>query len=185
FGPLTPPALPLALVLVLLGAGTARAHRLNAQAFVLPDQKVQIESWFSNNDVPHGAQVQVFRPDGQLLTEGTLNDQGIFVFSYERPEALRVVVSAGAGHRKELVIPEADLVRTAAAQAPASSSTGQADSPEVHPVPLADRSSGISIKDVLVGVGFLLALAAFVLSLRNARQLRKFREEMPPSPPQA
>ena len=43
-------------------------------------------------------------------------------------------------------------------------------------MPRADRSSQVSIKDVLVGVGFLLSVAAFVLSLRNARQLRTLRE---------
>ena len=39
-------------------------------------------------------------------------------------------------------------------------------------VPLAERESGTTVKDVLVGVGFLLALAGFVLSLRNAQKLR-------------
>jgi hypothetical protein len=34
----------------------------------------------------------------------------------------------------------------------------------------------VSLKDVLVGVGFLLALGAFVLSVRNARQLRRLRQ---------
>jgi HAMP domain-containing protein len=33
----------------------------------------------------------------------------------------------------------------------------------------------VSAKDVLVGVGFVLAAAAFLLSLRNARQLRELR----------
>jgi hypothetical protein len=37
----------------------------------------------------------------------------------------------------------------------------------------------VSVKDVLVGVGFLLAVAAFVLSLRNARQLRELQRTRP------
>jgi hypothetical protein len=35
-----------------------------------------------------------------------------------------------------------------------------------------DRSSRVTAKDVLVGISFLLAAAAFVLSVRNARQLK-------------
>jgi hypothetical protein len=33
----------------------------------------------------------------------------------------------------------------------------------------------VSVEDVLIGVGFLLTAAAFVLCLRNARQLREMR----------
>jgi hypothetical protein len=66
------------------------------------------------------------------------------------------VISAGAGHRKELEIAAVNL------------------EPSAEPPPI-DRSARVSVKDVLVGVGFLLALAAFVLSLWNARQLRRFR----------
>jgi len=44
---------------------------------------------------------------------------------------------------------------------------------------LPDRSPEAAIKervkDVLIGVGFLLALAAFFLSLRNSRQLRSLK----------
>ncbi len=45
---------------------------------------------------------------------------------------------------------------------------------------VAERDSGVPVKDVLVGVGFLLAVAAFLLSLRNAQKLRALaRPEKP------
>jgi hypothetical protein len=43
-------------------------------------------------------------------------------------------------------------------------------------MPFADRRSQVSVKDVLVGVGFLLALAAFVLSVRNSQQLQELKQ---------
>jgi nickel transport protein len=158
---------------VLATPGAARAHRLEVEATVLPgQQKVRIESWFDlSGDSAMGAKVEVFRPDGRLLTQGRLNDQGIFAFAFEKLEPLRVIVSAGAGHRKELTIPEVDLKAGLAAgttEPSHSALTGTSD-----PSPHADRSSRVSPKDVLAGVGFLLALAAFVLSVRNARQLRE------------
>jgi nickel transport protein len=167
--PLTHSILLSALLSALGAAGEAQAHRLNAQAFLLPNRKVQIESWFSSGDAAKGAKVEVFRPDGQLLTQGLLDDQGVFVFSYEAPQAFKVVISAGPEHRKELAISPADL---APALEPAADAVAPIKEISRGPVPLAERSSGVSVKDVILGITFLLALAAFWLSLRNTRKLR-------------
>ncbi len=169
--------LPVAILLAglagLVAPGTAQAHRLEAECRVLPDGKVQVESWFDlTGDSPHGATVQVFRPGGQLVTEGKLDEKGLFTFDCGKAESLRVVVSAGAGHRKELIIPKGELERSGgrpafvpAADLP-SASTG---------VPFADRTPRVTSKDVLTGVGFLMALAAFVLGIRNAKAIREMR----------
>jgi len=142
-------------------ASDARAHRLNTEYRVLPDKKVRIESWFDNTgESPKGATVQVFRPDGQLLIEGKLNEKGTFTFPYEDAGPLRVVVSAGQGHRKEFTIPASEFAAVSS------------DSPtQSNEAPLADRTSQVSVRDVLIGVGFLMAVAALALSIRNARRL--------------
>ena len=130
---------------------SAWAHRLEGDAQAKKIQKVKIESWFDLGGVPIGAQVQVFRKsDGQLLLDRTLDETGKLTF-FADWEPLHVVISAGDGHQKELdVQPEADIT---------------------SPLPAADRRSRIEIKDILVGVGFLFAVAAFVLSARNSRRL--------------
>ena len=65
-----------ALALLLAAPGQARAHRLEAEYRVLPGNKVQVESWFDlTGDSPRGAQVKVYRADGQLLTDGKLDEQ--------------------------------------------------------------------------------------------------------------
>jgi nickel transport protein len=159
----------LAGLTLFLGSATAQAHRLDAQAFVLPDRRVQIESWFSSGDPARGAKVQVSQADGTLLVEGTLDEKGIFIFKPLTSEKLKVIVDAGNGHRKELIIAADDLAR-------ALSNVGEnkeAESTSQDPVPLADRSPAYPIKDVLIGITFLLALAAFVMSLRNQRSLKK------------
>jgi hypothetical protein len=62
-----------------------------------------------------------------------------------------------------------------------------APAPPAPPHRFADRTPAVSLKDVLIGVSFLLALGAFVLSVRNARQLRRLAGERrglpPPSAP--
>jgi hypothetical protein len=162
----------LALPVALLLAGNAHAHRLDAQAF-LKDGKVQIEAWFPSSGPAKGAKVEVFQAGAQLLTEGRTNDDGIFVFALQEPQALQVVISDGAGHRKELSISREAFGQTSASPLPPA--PGEAS---VKPVALADRDSGgLPLKDVLVGLSFLLALAAFVMSLRNARRLRELANE--------
>jgi hypothetical protein len=153
----------------------ALAHRLEADYRVLPGRKVQVESWFDlTGDSPVGAKVTVYRGD-DILVEGKLNDKGIFLFSYTHLQPLRVVVSASAGHRKELSILAADLV-----DSPASPAPKLAAEPASHgePVPLVDRGMRVTIKDVLLGIGLLLGAAAFALGLGNARKLRELNRKL-------
>jgi nickel transport protein len=160
------------LLAVVLSAQAAQAHRLDAQVFLLPNHQIQVESWFSNGDAAKGARVEVFGTRGQRIAEGQLNEQGVFVFTCENAEPIQVVISAGAGHRKELSISASALDQSHATPAKENEAPIQAPHGSSAPVPLAERNASPPIKDVLIGVGFLLALAAFVLSLRNARKLR-------------
>ena len=141
----------LSLLTLGVSLGFARAHRLEGDAQAKKVQKVKIESWFDLGGVPSGARLQVFRKsDGQLLLERSLDENGRLTF-FADWEPLHVVISAGDGHQKEIDIqPESDIT---------------------SPLPDADRSSRIGIKDILIGVGFLLGLAAFVLSVRNHRRI--------------
>jgi hypothetical protein len=141
--------IPMLALAILPSA--AWAHRLEGDAQAKKVQKVKIESWFDLGGVPSGARLQVFRKsDGQLLLERSLDENGRLTF-FADWEPLHVVISAGDGHQKEIDIqPEADVT---------------------SPLPAADRSSRIGIKDILIGVGFLLAFAAFVLSVRNHRRI--------------
>lgn len=144
---------------------------------MLPGRRVQVESWFDlTGDSPRGALVKVLRADGSTLTQGKLNSQGVFAFTYSEPEALKVVVDA-VGHRKELDIPARELAQsdTPATTAKSPGTAASAPAGSADPKPFADRTPRVSLKDVLIGVGFLLAVAAFVLSLRNARQLREMK----------
>jgi hypothetical protein len=124
---------------------------------VLPGRKVRVEAWFETGDAPYGAKVRVYRADGALLfpEPGQLDNEGAYVFPYEKAERLKVVISAGEGHRKILTIPAAEL------SVPTTAETSG-----------RERAGEFPLKDLLLGITLLLALAAFVLSLRNARRLR-------------
>lgn len=177
--PARPPALLLAVLTALWFANPACAHRLDASCQVLPDRQVRVESWFDLGGIPKG-KVQVFRPGRLLLAEGELDEEGCFVFRFTEAEQLEVVVSAGAGHRVTRVIPreklepgtkaeiDADAVEQprGAASAPGSRERG---------TPWQER-----FKDALIGISFLLALAAFILSWRCARKLKSLEQSKRP-----
>jgi cobalt/nickel transport system permease protein len=164
-----PPVLLLVALTLLFGAMPARAHRLDAAFKVLPDRSVQIESWFDLGGLPKRGTVQVFRPGQRLLAEGQLDENGQFVFRFTEVEPLHVIVSAGGGHRKAFVIPREALERVVE------------ETPSRDAAPVAEGFTRVRdddeawrerFKDALLGVSFLFALAAFVLSWRNGQRLK-------------
>jgi hypothetical protein len=187
----------LALVLgpaaLLLAAGTARAHRLVARCQVLPGQKVQVEARYQT--IPRStpaveARVQAFGPGRRLVAEGQTDDNGLFVFSYQKAEPLTVEVYQDGHLRKDTV--SAGALRQAAAATAKDGAAKSDNRPPVHsttPAPAGPQMSEDTdasgwqeqIKNVVIGTGFLLALAAFVISLRNARHLKQLSHRNPES----
>jgi cobalt/nickel transport system permease protein len=169
----------LLVVLLALAFSTSpvQAHRLDADYRVLPGQRIEIESWFSTQESPPNATVTVKRGDGQVLVQGKLNEKGLFVFRYEQADTLTVVVSAGAGHRTEVRIPREKLEGGAQNEAIALPEIGVRTNSEALE-PFADRRTLDELKNGVIGVGVLLAVAAFVLSLRNALKLRELKQRL-------
>ncbi|MHB1426561.1 MAG: CbiM family transporter [Gemmataceae bacterium] len=168
---------PLMLVAfpLLFTASPAFAHSPHADYIVLPDRQVRIEGWFDPGDTPmKGAKVQVFRTGQRLIAEGQMNDGGTFVFRYAEADELEVIVNAGAGHRTSLVIPREKLEQNTVSEPRPLGSDGEDRSLTVtaprreHPDTWREQ-----IKDALVGVSFLLSVAAFLLCWRTNRRLRR------------
>src|SRR5579883_846675 len=163
----TPLALMLAALTLLFVASPARAHRPLADYTVrAADRQVQIDGWFSPGDTPmKGAKVQVFRPGQQLLVEGVMDDKGSFAFRFDEAEELEVIVDAGAGHRTTLIIPREKLGQNAAEE-PRPLGSGEPN----HSLLVAAQWRE-QIKDALLGISFLLSIAAFLLSWRTSRRM--------------
>ena len=159
----------LAVCLALVRPLPALAHGLDAQAFVLPGGLVQIEAWYTNGKPAEGARVKVFGNGVDVVAEGDMNEQGIFRFKPINAASWRIVVNAGGGHQKELSLSSRDL-STAPANETELDSTSKSRNSSLRV--LADRTSRESIGNVLLGLALLLSVAAFWLSLRNAKKLR-------------
>jgi hypothetical protein len=119
---------------------------------VLPGNRVRVESFYSTRDPAVEAIVRVYRPSGELLlSAGVTDEHGIYEFTWAKPEDLKVTVSQD-GHRKEITIPAAELV---------------------DPAPNATGESRSHLSEILAGLSLILAVAAFVLSVRTASRLKR------------
>jgi len=153
----------IAVGALLLTASPVRAHRLRADRTIdVAKRTVTVESWYETGSKPAEATVRVFRADQTILKEGPLDKDGRFVFNYDKPERLRVVVDAEGGHSTEIILTAKQLGGDDAAAPPAG-----------QPPPPAPESRG---RDLLLGLTLLLALGAFVMSCLTARRVRRLAE---------
>ncbi len=145
-----------ALTLLFLFAADAHAHRLSADADYRLVRKVKVASYFSDDTRPKGALVQVYHPgEEKPFLEDHLDAEGELEFVADL-QPLRVVVNAGEGHVKEVLIPAAETTNAAT----------------VH-IPSSDPPVRNELREMVLGLGVLLGVAGFVLSVWNYRQLRK------------
>lgn len=154
----------LAVTMLICLASSARvdAHRLEASYKVRPGQQLQVEAWFDLTGQPaREARVQVLGPGDQVVFDGRLDEKGIAVIDYPRAEPLRVIVSAGAGHVKELHVESAELEQ---------GMNGPRD--EGPTKPLLNHSTQVSVWNVLLGVGILAAIAAVAMVRSRSRERR-------------
>ncbi len=125
-------ALGILLLAGLLGAGPARAHKVTVFAWV-EGRRVYTESRFSGGRKVNHGKIRVFDDKGQLLLEGTTDDQGAFAFDVPKVCDLKIVLVAGMGHQNQWIVP-ADEIREAAGL--------PAGTPAEEPVAGKQESSG-------------------------------------------
>jgi cobalt/nickel transport system permease protein len=163
------PTAVASLLVLLLSAGPALAHRLLAEHRVDPaGHKVVVESWYETNDAPADAAARVTRADGSVLASGPLNAKGVFVFTYERPEPLTVEINAPGGHRAVCKIAAKELEGAAAAEV-----TPEPAGPHSKPAASENR-----FRDLAVGLALVLGLSSFAMSWLNHRRLRTLAEKL-------
>jgi cobalt/nickel transport system permease protein len=168
----------VAVLLVFAGPGTADAHRLDGAWRVLPGQRIQVQCWFNPGGPAKEATVEVKRDNGEKLTEGKLDDNGLYTFHFAKIESLFVEISAGEGHGKNLTISRSELAAKLGVETNSAKPDDAAPDDEKTPFANTEEAWLPKMKDGLIGVGFLLALAAFLLSLHNQRQLQALQRRM-------
>jgi hypothetical protein len=164
--------------------GDALAHDLKANHAVLPDHRVLVYCWYNFGTGPiaaRHAEVEIQRP-GREAIRGTTDEKGEFTFAYDKIEEMAIVVrTPGHVNHPPDVISVSELEHGGSGEAndtPDESTDKKPDataaSERLHKS--AEQSSLQLVKDLVLGVCAIFAVAAFVLSLRNARQLREIQK---------
>lgn len=187
----------LALAALVLSAGLAGAHKTNVFAYV-EDGRLMGEGYFPGGGKAQGCKVEVFDASGKLLGAAKTDAQG--QFSMPLPQGrppFKVVLQAGEGHRADYSLsaqelgladggqpapaaaqPEAAAPSAAAgaavSQAALEKSLGRLLDHKLGPIKAqlarlaGDR--GISVHDVVAGLGYILGLMGLAAYMRFRRQ---------------
>jgi nickel transport protein len=106
-------AKPILVLFIVMCVGcllteTANAHGVSVFAWV-DGNTVYVESKFSGGKKVKAGKITVKDSQGVELLHGATNDQGEFSFKIPKKTELTIVLSAGAGHRAEWVIPVSEM----------------------------------------------------------------------------
>lgn len=160
-----------ALVLVVLGAAPAAAHRLKVFATV-EDGTVTGYAFFIGGGRPQGAQVMFRTPGGADLGQAVTDAEGGFSFRPSAPQALEVVVNAGDGHVAEALVAADRFGPSTPAPSTPAPSTPASGLPEPTSPPAAPPPSASCAPDPAVLAGLVDAAADRAV----ARQIRPLLE---------
>ena len=192
-------ALLVVAVLLSVVPNMTDAHNVSLFAWVEDDQ-VFTQSKFSGGRWAKNARIEVYNAAGQKLLEGRTDDQGRFAFTPPRPEALRIVLLAGSGHRGEWRVAAEEFGSAGGAERTASSEAGAspppmatATPPPESPAPtgpelqaliegslekklapirrqLAQLAQRPSLHDIIGGLGYIMGLVGLGAYLQSRRK---------------
>jgi len=95
-------------VLFISGINPVYAHKVMVFAWTDGDT-VFTQSKFSGGKKVKGQRIAVYDPRGEILLEGKTDDKGEFSFNVPERKSLKIVLSAGAGHRAEWTVTKEDI----------------------------------------------------------------------------
>jgi hypothetical protein len=128
----------------------ADAHRVILFARVEGDT-VYVESKFSGGKKVNAGRITVTDADGVELITGTTDAQGEFSFKIPKKTDLKIVLSAGEGHRAEWTIPAAEIAM-----------------PAGRKTPVPEKSPGL--QEIIIGVVCIFGLTGIVAYIRKRRR---------------
>ena len=169
------------------------AHKVNVFAWVEGDM-VFVEGYFPGGKKAQNSLVEVYNSTGAKLLEGRTNQQGEFSFKIPRKEDLKIVLTAGMGHKNDFTITADDLggsepasdeaVPKAREKVAASSSTtadmgqlqvmiDQALDRKLEPVIKLirhTRKEGPGVTEIIGGIGYIFGLFGLVMYFKSKKE---------------
>lgn len=98
----------IAAFVLLLGSGTALAHKVNLFAYA-EGGKIYTESYFPDGRPVEGGKVLVYDSKDNLLLEGITDKEGLFSFDISKVDDLNIVIEAGMGHKNSFKLKKSEV----------------------------------------------------------------------------
>ena len=171
----------------------AWAHKVNVFAWAEGDT-VFVEGYYPGGRKAQNSLVEVFNPAGTKLLEGRTDDKGEFSFKAPEKTDLKIVLTAGMGHKNDFTLSAGDLGGTGSlpssvvaqehprrVEEPASVSTDihqletiidEALDRKLEPLSKLIRDSrkqGPTLTEIIGGIGYIFGLFGIVLYFRNRK----------------
>lgn len=187
--------LPLTLVIIIFLALPSQvwAHKVNVFAWVEGDM-IFVEGYFPGGKKAQNSLVEVYNSAGAKLLEGRTNEKGEFSFKIPAREDLRIVLTAGMGHKNDFTIPAADLGGAeTSAQAPVVKSSETVAAPPSTTVDMgkldvmidealdrklqpviklirSTRKEGPGVTEIIGGIGYIFGLFGLLMYFKSRKR---------------
>jgi nickel transport protein len=185
----------LGIIASLTLASQVWAHKVNVFAWVEGDM-VFVEGYYPGGKKAQNSLVEVYKSTGAKVLEGRTNQRGEFSFKIPAREDLRIVLTAGMGHKNDFTITAGDLGGSEPSSeesvprnkekvtAPSSTTVDigqlevmidQALDQKLEPVIKlirTTRKQGPGVTEIIGGIGYILGLFGLVMyfKTRNRRK---------------
>lgn len=185
--------LALLIIIFLALPSQVWAHKVNVFAWVEGDM-IFVEGYFPGGKKAQNSLVEVYNGAGAKLLEGRTNQKGEFSFKIPAREDLRIVLTAGMGHKNDFTIPAGDLggLETSA-QAPLAKTSetvaalpsttvdmgkleamiDQALDRKLQPVIKLIRSTrkeGPGVTEIIGGIGYIFGLFGLLMYFKSRKE---------------
>lgn len=183
----------LAAIVGALAPSAARAHRLNAFAY-LEGSEVKVEAYFSDGAKAKGAEVRAYGPGKKLLVKGKTDKKGEYAFRLPATEGdLLIVVTAGEEHVGKYTLKAEEFEGVAGVEYPEiveaeGESGGEAPGDmgkalarieatlrnvQRQLAELRKPRAGVSLESVMAGIGFIVGLTGVAMFFMARHAARK------------
>ena len=168
------------LAVIFASVSHTSAHRVILVVYA-EGGRVFTESYFNDGKRCRDSRIEIFDSQGNKLLEGKTDNNGEFSFKPPKKTNLRIVLTAGMGHRDEYTMPAGDLPGEAEAGAWKAEHNQtekkvfrgeKAVDDELKPITrllVKRQGEGISFVGVVGGIGFILGIMGIILYFRNRR----------------
>lgn len=185
------PVMTLSMVIASFLVSQAWAHKVNVFAWAEGDT-VFVEGYYPGGRKAQNSLVEVFNPAGTKLLEGRTDDKGEFSFKAPEKTDLKIVLTAGMGHKNDFTLSAGDLGGTGSlpssvvaqehprrVEEPASVSTDihqletiidEALDRKLEPLSKLIRDSrkqGPTLTEIIGGIGYIFGLFGLVMYFKS------------------